>query len=90
VESLQPSKALAELQAPLEASKAIVAEFNPDAFTEPLQAVSKDIQGLLEGIDIGVVLQPLADKLKELRGALEQTLKRTESAFNDMIKAIPV
>jgi hypothetical protein len=90
VESLQPSKALAELQAPLEASKAIVAEFNPAAFTEPLQAVFKDIQGLLEGIDIGVVLQPLAEKLKQLRDALEQTLKRTESAFNDMIKAIPV
>jgi hypothetical protein len=87
---LQPSKALAELQAPFEASKAIVAEFNPAALTEPLQAIFKDIQAILGDIDVDIVLQPLADRLKELRDALEQALKRTETAFNGMIQAIPV
>jgi phage-related protein len=90
VDALQPSKALAELQAPFEISKAIVAEFNPAALTEPLQAIFKDIQAILEAIDVGVVLEPLADKLKQQRDALEQALSRTETAFNGMIKAIPV
>ncbi len=90
VESLRPSQALAELNAPFEASKAIVAEFNPSVFKEPLQSVFKDIQAILESIDIGIILQPLADRLKQLRSALEQALKRTETAFNGMIKAMPV
>ncbi len=90
VESLQPSTVLAELSTPFEASQAIVAEFNPSVFKDAIQSVFKDIQEILEAIDLGVILQPLADRLKQLRDALEEALKRTEAAFNGMLAAIPV
>jgi hypothetical protein len=90
VEALRPSTLLADLQAPFDTAKAIVAEFDPAALTSPLQAIFADIQALLAAIDVGVVLQPLADRLKQLRDALEEALTRTETAFNGMLKAIPV
>jgi Skp family chaperone for outer membrane proteins len=90
VESLRPSVLLADLKAPFDTAKAIIAEFDPKAFTAPLQAIFEDIQKLLAGIDVGVVLQPLAARLQQLRDALEEALTRTETAFNGMLKAIPV
>jgi hypothetical protein len=90
VAALQPSQVLSELKEPFELSKAIVAEFDPAAFRAPLQAVFENIQKVLEAVDIGVVLQPLADRLEQLRDELEEGLKRTETAFNGMLQAIPV
>jgi hypothetical protein len=90
VAALQPSQLLGELNVPFLAAKEIVAEFKPSVFLEPLQEVFKEIQVLLEAIDIGVILQPLADRLKQLRDELEAGLKRTETAFNGMLQALPV
>jgi hypothetical protein len=90
VAELQPSKLLSELNEPFELSKQIVAEFDPATFKEPLQTLFENIQSVLEAIDIGVVLQPLSERLEQLRDELEEGLKRTETAFNGMIAAIPV
>src|SRR5262245_50564650 len=90
VAELQPSKLLSELNEPFELSKQIVAEFDPDAFKEPLQTLFENIQSVLEAVDVGVILRPLADRLEQLRDELEEGLKRTETAFNGMIAAIPV
>jgi len=87
---LQPSQLLSELNEPFELSKEIVAEFNPSAFKEPLQTLFENIQSVLEAVDVGVILQPLAERLEQLRDELEEGLKRTETAFNGMIQAIPV
>ena len=71
-------------------SKEIVAEFSPAVFKEPLQSVFEEIQTILEAVDIGVILQPLAERLEQLRNELEEGLKRTETAFNGMLAAVPV
>jgi vacuolar-type H+-ATPase subunit E/Vma4 len=90
VAALQPSQLLSELNEPFELSKAIVAEFNPATFKEPLQTVFENIQTVLAAIDIGIILKPLAERLEQLRSELEEGLKRTETAFNGMLQAIPV
>ncbi|HWP47395.1 MAG TPA: hypothetical protein VNM22_09565 [Candidatus Limnocylindrales bacterium] len=90
VAALQPSQLLSELNEPFKLSKEIVAEFDPSTFKEPLQATFESIQKVLEAVDIGVILQPLTDRLNQLRGELATGLKRTETAFNGMIAAIPV
>jgi hypothetical protein len=90
VAALQPSQLLSELNEPFKLSKEIVAEFDPSGFKKPLQATFEGIQKVLEAIDIGVILQPLTDRLNQLRDELVAGLKRTETAFNGMIAAIPV
>lgn len=90
VESLRPSLLLADLEAPLAATKAAIAEFDPATLSKPLQTIFEDVEGLLASIDVGVALQPLSERLQQLRDALEDALTRTEVAFNDMLKAIPV
>ena len=90
VEALKPSEILADLNAPFETAKSIVEEFNPSALAEPLLEVFEKIQKILLDIDIGVVLEPLAERLEKLRDELEAGLRRTEEAFNGMLKAIPV
>ena len=87
---LRPSEVLNELNAPFETSKEIVAAFDPASFKEPLQEVVQNIQSILEDVDVGVVLQPIVNRLDQLRDELEEGLKRTETAFNGMLQAIPV
>ncbi len=89
VEALQPSEVLSELNVPFQSAKEIVSEFSPAGFKEPLQVVFEDIQSVLEEIDIGIILQPLSERLEQLRDELDGELKRTETAFNDMLATIP-
>ncbi|HEY8227049.1 MAG TPA: hypothetical protein VIG25_17365 [Pyrinomonadaceae bacterium] len=87
---LQPSQILRELNEPFALAKSIVAEFDPKSFKEPLQAVFEGIQKVLAAIDVGVVLQPLNERLQQLHDELEDALKRTGTAFNGMLAGIPV
>lgn len=89
-DELKPSEVLNELNTPFEAAQEIVAEFDPASFKEPLQEVFENIQNVLEDVDVGGVLQPIVDRLDQLRDELEEGLKRTETSFNGMIRAIPV
>jgi len=52
--------------------------------------IAEEIQSIVVQIDLGVVLEPLVEKLQELRDALEAGLRRAEGAFNGMVRAIPV
>lgn len=90
VGSLQPSQILRELNEPFELAKSIVAEFDPSVFKEALQSIFEGIQNVLAQIDVGVVLQPLNERLQQLHDELEDALKRTGTAFNGMLAAIPV
>jgi vacuolar-type H+-ATPase subunit E/Vma4 len=90
VASIQPSQILRELSEPFELAKSIIAEFDPASFKEPLLAVFDGIQKVLAEIDVGVVLQPLNERLQQLHDELEDALKRTGTAFNGMLAAIPV
>ena len=89
-ETLQPRQILGELNTLLQSVKEIILEFNPVGFMEPIQEIFEEIQSLLEGIDIGLILQPLTERLEQLRDELEVGLKRTETAFNEMLQAVPV
>ena len=90
VASLQPSQILRELNEPFALAKSIVAEFDPAVFKEALQSIFEGIQNVLAAIDVGVVLQPLNERLQQLHDELEDALKRTGTAFNGMLAAIPV
>jgi hypothetical protein len=90
VASVQPSQILRELTEPFELAKSIIAEFDPAVFKEALQSIFEGIQNVLAAIDVGVVLQPLNERLQQLRDELEDALNRTGTAFNGMLAAIPV
>ena len=45
------------------------------------------VQGILDDIDFTVVLAPLVDKLDALETAFEAELRRTETAFDQMLRA---
>jgi hypothetical protein len=90
IAALKPSELLAGLREPFESARAIVEAFDPAGLLAPLQATFQRVQEILAQIDVGVVLQPLVDKLQELRDDLAAALTRTETAFNGMLKAIPV
>lgn len=87
---LQPSQILRELNEPFALAKSIVAEFDPAVFKEALQSIFEGIQKVLAAIDVGVVLQPLNERLQQLHDELEDALNRTGTAFNGMLAAIPV
>ncbi len=90
VGELKPSEFLKELGAPLEQAKDTVAEFSPAIFKQPLEEVFGEIEKILADVDVGVVLKPLTDRLDRLRDELEQGLDRTGTAFDGMLRAIPV
>ncbi|CAB1073575.1 hypothetical protein JY97_13515 [Alkalispirochaeta odontotermitis] len=87
---LQPSEVLGDLSGPLGTADDIVAAFDPAGFKEPLEETFDNIRSVIEHIDVSIVLQPIVDRLDQLRDELENGLNRTETAFNGMIAAIPV
>jgi hypothetical protein len=88
--AFKPSEVLGDLQAPLDEAKDLVGEFAPDAFKEPILEVFQAIQDIVKDVDLVIVLQPLTDRLQQLRDELEEGLRRTETAFDGMLRAIPV
>ncbi|MGD2089597.1 MAG: hypothetical protein PVH61_25705 [Candidatus Aminicenantes bacterium] len=90
VNQLKPSEILSELDAPFQTVKDLVGEFDPQFLKEPLLGIFADINAVISQIDIGIILQPFQDRLQGLRDELEQGLRRTETAFNGMLAAIPV
>lgn len=87
---LKPSILLSELNVPFQTARDIIEAFDPLVFKEPLLGIFSSIQDIISKIDIGIILQPLNDRLEELRDELDEGLKRTETAFDGMIAAIPV
>ena len=90
VASLKPSELLAELQEPLDSVQAIVHAFDPQAFATPVREGLDRIDGILAQVDLTILLEPINDKLHELRDGLDAALDRTETAFDGMIAAIPL
>lgn len=90
VVALQPSLLLADLNEPLTAAKELIMAFDPAGLVESLQVTFDSINAILKDIDIGVLLVPLNERLQQLRDELAVCLKRTETAFNGMLAAIPV
>jgi hypothetical protein len=89
VDGLDPAAVLAALAEPLERAKGLLRQFDPAALAEALQPAFAEIEAILDEVDLRVVLRPLVDRLQTLRTELESALERTESAFRDMIAAIP-
>ena len=87
---LRPGELLAELQGPLEAARELVGAFSPQIFIDALQTTFDEIDRILSEIDVGVLLAPILDRLQQIRDELEDGLRRTETAFNAMLAAIPV
>jgi hypothetical protein len=89
-ESLEPSTVLSGLAAPMTAAREVAEAFDPAGLVAPLEAVFARIREVLGRIDLGIVLGPLVARLETLRSELEDALRRTETAFNAMLRAIPV
>jgi hypothetical protein len=90
VGGLNPATLLSELKEPFEQVRALLDSFSPAAFREALQLVFTDIQAVLAAIDLGPVIAPLADRIVALRDELSSALRRTETAFDEMVAAIPL
>jgi hypothetical protein len=88
--SLNPATVLSDLQAPLDAVKGIVQAFDPADFAAALEPIFSEIREMLSQINLRNILQPISDRLQALRGELEQALRRTETAFDQMLAAIPL
>jgi hypothetical protein len=89
-DAIEPAEILNEIGEPFERAKEIVGAFDPAALKEPLREVFTETQQVISEIDIGVILEPLEKRLNEIRDELDESLKRTETAFREMIEAIPV
>lgn len=90
VAGLNPAELLAGLKEPFEDVRGLLDSFSPAALREALQIVFTEIQAVLEAIDLGKVLEPLVDRIDQLRDELERALRRTEAAFEEMVAAIPL
>jgi hypothetical protein len=90
LDRLRPTAILEGLNEPLGAAREVVQAFDPAALREPLDATYERIQRVIASIDVAVLLAPLLEKLEELRAGLEASLRRTATAFNDMLRAIPL
>ncbi|MBI3953188.1 MAG: hypothetical protein HY330_01600 [Chloroflexi bacterium] len=88
VQRTLPSQVLTGLQDPLDRVKGIVARVDPRVtLGPPLNNAWGPLQGALDGVDFTVVLSPVVDKLNELEQAFEASLRRTETAFDQMLGA---
>ena len=90
VMALRPSTLLAELERPLESVRAIVHAFDPESLGAPLRDGLERIKAILKQIDLTELLEPVNDKLHELRDDLDVALDRTETAFDEMLQAVPL
>ncbi len=88
VQQTRPSIVLAELQNTFDAATALVAAVDPrQTLGPPLDAAWEAVDGVLGEVDLRVILQPILDKLDELKVSLEQALRETETAFDGMLSA---
>lgn len=87
---LAPAEVLAEIKGLFDQVHALVHAFHPQIFIDALQGVFQEIQATLAAIDLGKLTKPLLDRLHALRDELETALKRTETAFEAMVSAIPL
>ncbi len=88
VASTVPSQVLSGLQEPLDQVQAIVTSVDPRvALGPPLNDAWESVQGLLDAIDFTVILSPIVEKLDELEAQFEASLRRTETAFDQMLGA---
>jgi AcrR family transcriptional regulator len=88
VQSTVPSQLLAGLQTTLNQVQAIVARINPrNTLGPPLDQAWQAVEGVLEAIDFTVILSPLVDKLTELETSFIASLRLTETAFDDVLRA---
>jgi hypothetical protein len=63
---------------------------NPRKIVETLEALfDKKIRPLVEAFDLGGLLDALLEKLRGLRGELEDELERVNTAYRAMLAAIP-
>jgi hypothetical protein len=88
VDDAKPSALLADLQQPLDAVKGILDAVDPRTLLlEPLNAAWEQVEGKLAEVDLETVLSPVGDRLDELEQDFFSELKRTEKAFDDMLRA---
>ena len=88
VQQTRPSMVLAELQTTFDAATAIVAAVDPrQTLGPPLDEAWEAVEGVLGEVDLRIILQPVLDKLDELRVSLEEALDETETAFDGMLSA---
>ena len=88
VQNTLPSQVLAGLQTTLDQVQALLGSVNPRTVLGPsLDTAWQAVQGILDDIDFTVVLAPLVDKLDALETAFEAELRRTETAFDQMLRA---
>lgn len=88
VQETLPSQVLAGLQPTLDQVQALVGSVDPRAtLGPPLDAAWQAVQGVLDDIDFTIVLSPVVGKLDELEVQFEAELRRTETAFDQMLRA---
>ena len=88
VESTLPSQVLAGLQDLLDQVIGLLDNVDPRlVLLPPLNAAWDSVQGVLDEIDFTIILSPLVDKLSDLELEFEASLRRTETAFDQMLGA---
>jgi hypothetical protein len=88
VESTLPSEVLSGLEDTFGHVQDLVASVDPRAvFGPPLNEAWESVEAALQEVDFTIVLSPLVDKLDELEQEFEDSLRRAETAFDQMLGA---
>jgi hypothetical protein len=88
VESTVPSQMLSGLEDTVGRVQDLVASVDPrTVFGPPLDEAWQSVEDALQEVDFRIVLSPVVDKLDELEQAFEDSLRRTETAFDQMLGA---
>ena len=74
----------------IKAVKEIIEAFSPEYFEQSLMDMFSGINSVLERIDLSDLILPLIDHLEELRNELAEDLNRTATAFDSMLRTIPL
>lgn len=81
-----PSAIFAELDTTSAGIRSLVDDMDPRVLLgDPLELAWELVQGLLDGVDFGVVLAPLVEKIDELEADFALALQDTENAFDAML-----
>lgn len=88
VESTKPSVVLAGLGVILEQIQDIVESVDPRVVLgPPLDEAWDAVLGVLDGVDLAQLLSPVVDKLDEIEGEFNVSLRQVETAFDGMLSA---
>ena len=90
VDTINPVDIINGVDGPLGAAKDLAAEFDIDVFKAPINEVFDNINEIISQIDVEVLLSPITDRLEALLEEFETGVKRAETAFNEMLAAVPV